>query len=120
MRPLENPYLLKDLDKNLDLFLLELNNLEPLVPAKTESAQASSTLFGDTFNPTEGNHQTTITTSEIMEEEEDLPTKTPMATYRIMSPSPQPLRLELWDPCPESLRETELRPTPFSPNSWDT
>ena len=54
-RPLENPYLLKDPDEDLDPFLLELNDLEPLAPVRIESAQALSTLFGDTSNnPIEG------------------------------------------------------------------
>jgi len=55
MRPLENPYLLKDPDEDLDPFLLELNDLEPLAPVRIESAQALLTLFGDTSNnPIEG------------------------------------------------------------------
>jgi hypothetical protein len=123
MKPLENPYLLKDLDEDLDPFLSDLTDLEPLAPAKIESAQALSTLFeGASNRMTDEAPQTMMMTSEATDllEEEDLPTKTPMATCRIMSPSPQPLKSELWDPYPGSSTETEPEPTPSSPNSWDT
>jgi len=57
---------------------------------------------------------------EEEEEEEDLPMKTPMMTCRITSPSPQPLKSELWDPCPGSSMGTGPKRMPFSLNSWDT
>jgi hypothetical protein len=108
----------------LDPFLPDLTDLEPLALAKIESVQALSTLFGGAFNKiTEEDLQMTTTmTSEVMDllGEEDLPMKTPMATCRIMSPSPQPLRSELWDLCPGSSTETEPKPMPSSPSSWDT
>jgi hypothetical protein len=90
-RPLENPYLLKDPDEDLDPFLLELTDLEPLAPAKTESMQALSTLFEGASNRTmDEAPQITTMTSEATDllEEEDLLTKTPMVTCRITSPSP--------------------------------
>jgi hypothetical protein len=90
---------------------------------KIESAQALSMLFkGASSRTTDEAPQTTMMTSEIMDllEEEDLPTKTPMATCRIMSPSPQPSKSELWDPYPGSSTETEPEPTPSSLNFWDT
>jgi hypothetical protein len=52
MKPLENPYLLKDPDKDLDPFLLDLTDLEPLTLVKIGSAQALSMLFKGTFNRT--------------------------------------------------------------------
>jgi hypothetical protein len=91
-RPLENPYLLKDLDEDLNPFLLELMDLEALTPVKIESKQASSTLFEDASNniTEEDPQMMTTMTSEAMDlqvEEGDLPTKTPMAPCRIRSPS---------------------------------
>jgi hypothetical protein len=121
MKPLENPYLLKDLDKNSDPFLSDLTNLEPLALVKIGSTQALSTLFGDTSNETmeENPQMMTTMTPEIIDflEEEDLLMKTPMATCRIMSPSPWPSESELWDPCSESSTETGPKPTPSLPNS---
>ena len=68
------------------------------------------------------NHQMTTTMMEMIDllEGEDLPTKSPMATCRIMSPSPRLSKSELWDPYPGSSTETEPKPTPSSPNSWGT
>jgi hypothetical protein len=125
MKPLENPYLLKDPDEDLDPFLSDLTDLEPLALAKTESVQASSMLFKGASNEmTDEDPQMTMTmTSEVMdllEEEEVLPMKTLMVTCRIMSPSPQPLKSELWDPCPESSTGIGPKPTPSLLNSWDT
>jgi hypothetical protein len=117
---LENPYLLKDPDEDLDPFLSELTGWAPPDLQKGKSVPASSMLFEDAFRATD-DHQT-MTTKETMDlpEEEDLPTKSPMATCRIMSPSPRPLKSELWDPCPGSSTETEQKPRPSSPNSSDT
>jgi hypothetical protein len=123
MKLLENPYLLKDPDKDSDPFLSDLTNLEPLALAKIESVQVLSTLFGDASNETmEEDPQMTMTTSEATDllKEEDLPTKTPMATCRIMSPSPQPSKSELWDPYPGSSMGTEPELTPSLPDFWDT
>ena len=122
-RPLENPYLLKDPDEDTDPFLLDLTDLEPLTLVKIESVQASSTLFeGASNKTTDEAPQMTTMTSEVMDllEEEDLPTKTLMATCRIMSPSPRPSKSEPWDPYPESLTETGPEPMLSSLNSWDT
>jgi hypothetical protein len=125
MKPLENPYLLKDLDKGLDPFLSDLTDLEPLTLVKTGSAPALLMLFEGTSKTEKDPQMMMIMTSEAMdlltmEEEEDLLTKTPMVTCRTMFPSPQPLKSEPWDPYPESLMETELRLMPSSLNSWDT
>jgi len=124
MKPLENPYLLRDPDEDLDPFLSDLTDLEPLALVKTESAQALSMLFKGASNKMtdEGPQTMTTMTSEVMDllEGEDLPMKTPMATCRIMSPSPQPSKSELWDPCPESLTGTGPKLMPSLLNSWDT
>jgi hypothetical protein len=121
-KTLENPYLLKDPDEDLDPFLLDLTDLEPLALAKTESAPALSTLFGDASSTTtEEDPQTMTTTMNLpKEEEEELPMKTPMATCRIMSPSPWLSKSEPWDPYPESLTGTGPKPMPSLQNSWDT
>jgi hypothetical protein len=121
MKLLENPYLLKDLDKDSDLFLLDLTDLEPLALVKIESAQALSMLFGDASSETmeEDPQVTTTMTLEATDllEEEDLPMKTPMVTCRIMSPSPQLLKSELWDHYPGSSTGIEPKLTPSSQNS---
>jgi hypothetical protein len=121
MRILENPYLLKDLDEDLDPFLSELIEWDPPDLQKDKSVPALSMLFEGASKATD-DHQTTAMTRETMDllEEGDLLTKSPMATYRIISPSPRPSKPELWDPCPESSTETELEPRPSSPNSSDT
>jgi hypothetical protein len=121
MRILENPYLLKDLDEDLDPFLSELTEWGPPNLQKDKSAPASSMLFEDASKATD-DHQTIATTKETMTlpEEGDLLTKSPMATCRIMSPSPRPWKSELWDPYPESSTGTEPGPRPSSPNSSDT
>jgi hypothetical protein len=78
-------------------------------------------LFEDASKATD-NHQMTAMMKETMDlpEEGDLLTKSPMATCRIMSPSPRPLKSELWDPCLGSSMEIEPEPRPSSPNSLDT
>jgi len=121
MRILENPYLLKDPDEDLDPFLLELTEWDPPNLQKDKSAPALSMLFEGASKATD-DHQMTATTREIMDlpEEGDLPTKSPMATCRIMSPSPQPSKSELWHPCLGSSMETGLELRPSSPNSSDT
>ena len=124
MKLLENPYLLKDPDEGLDPFLSDLTDLEPLALARTESAPVSSTLFeGASSNLVEEDPQTMMTTTlgtmDLLAEE-DLLMKTLIATCRIMFPSPLLLKSEPWDPYPESLTETEPKPMPSSPNSWDT
>jgi hypothetical protein len=98
MRILENPYLLKDPDEDLDPFLSELIEWDPPNLRKDKSVPVLSMLFEGASKATD-DHQMT-TTREMMDlpEEEDLPTKSPMATCRIMSPSPWPLKSELWDP----------------------
>jgi hypothetical protein len=120
-RLLENPYLLKDLDEDLDPFLLELTDLGPPNLVKIESMQASLTLFkGTSTSPIEGGPQMMTTmTSEATDplEEEDLLMKTLMVTCRIMSLSPWPSKLELWDPYPGSLMEIEPKLEPSSLSS---
>ena len=116
MKPLGNPYLLKDPDKGLDPFLSDLTDLEPLALAKTGSMQALSTLFkGASNKTTDKAPQMTTMTLGITDllEEEDLPMKTPMVTCRIMSPSPQPSKSELWDPYPGSSMGIGPEPTPY-------
>ena len=121
-RLLENPYLLNDLDEDWDPFLSDLTDLEPLALVKTGSTQALSMLFeGDSNKITEEDPQTMTTTMNLpKEEEEELPMKTPMATCRIMSPSPWLSKSEPWDPYPESLTGTGPKPMPSLQNSWDT
>jgi hypothetical protein len=92
--------------------------LEPLALVKTESAQALSTLFGDTSNEIMKEDPQTMTT--MTSEATDLLTKTLMVTCRIMSPSPQLSRSELWDHYPGSSMEIGPKPMPSSLNSWDT
>jgi hypothetical protein len=120
MRILENPYLLTDPNEDVDPFLLELTEWDPPNLQKGKSVPALSMLFEGASKATD-DHQMTVTTRGTMDllGEEDLPTKSPMATCRIMSPSPQPSKSELWDPCPGSSTEIgpELRPS--SPNSSD-
>jgi hypothetical protein len=120
-KTLENPYLLKDPDEDLDPFLSELTGWDPPNPQKDKSAPASSMLFENASKATD-DHQMTTTTREITNllEEEVLLTKSLMATCRIMSPSPQPSKSELWDPYPGSLTETEPKLRPSSRNSSDT
>jgi hypothetical protein len=123
-RLLENPYILKDPDEDLDPFLLELTDLDPPNQAKGKSAPALSMLFKGA-SKTEGEPQMmttmmTMTEATDLQEEEDLPTKSPMATCKIMSPSPQPSKYKLWDPCLESSMETEPRQKPSSPSSSGT
>jgi hypothetical protein len=119
-RVLENPYLLKDPDEDLDPFLSELTGLDPPNQTKGRSMPASSMLFEGAFKIGE-EPQTTMTTTKAMDllEGKDLPTKSPMVTCRIMSPSPQPLRSALWDSYPGSSTEIEPKPRPSSPNSSD-
>jgi hypothetical protein len=121
MKTLENPYLLKDPNEDLEPFLSELTEWDPPNPPKNKSALASSMLFEGIYT-TLDDHQMTMTTMETMDlqEEEILPTKSPMATCRTMSPSPQLLKSEPWDPYPGSLTEIEPKLRPFSPNSSDT
>jgi hypothetical protein len=118
---LENPYLLKDPDKDLNPFLSELTEWDPPNPQKDKSTPALSMLFEGASKATD-DHQMMTTTMEMIDllEGEDLLTKSPMATCRTMSPSPQPLKSELWDLYPGSLTETEPKPRPSSPNSSDT
>jgi hypothetical protein len=117
---LENPYLLMDPDEDLDPFLSELTEWDPPNLQKDKSVPALSMLFEGASKATD-NHQTTATTRETMDllEEGDLLTKSPMATCRIMSPSPQPSKSELWDPCPGSSTEIGPEPRLSSPNSSD-
>jgi hypothetical protein len=99
MRILENPYLLMDPNEDPDPFLSELTEWDPPNLQKGKSVPALSMPFEDTSKATD-DHQMTMMTRETMDllEEGDLPTKSLMATCRTMSPSPQPSRLELWDP----------------------
>jgi hypothetical protein len=118
---LKNPYLLKDPDKDLNLFLSELTGWDPPGLQKDKSAPASPMLFKGASKATD-DHQTTTMMTETMDllEGEDLLTKSPMVTCRTMSLSPQPSKSELWDPYPGSSTETEPKPRPSSPNSLDT
>jgi hypothetical protein len=124
MRILENPYLLKDPNKDLDPFLSELTEWDPPNPMKDKSVPALLMLFKGTSKATEDHPQIiTMTMMEAMdlpEEEETLPTKSPMVTCRTTSPSPWLLKSELWDPYPGSSMEIEPRPKPSSPSSLDT
>jgi hypothetical protein len=110
------PDLLKDPDKDLDPFLLELTDLEAPTLVKTESMPALSMLFNDAYDKKE-DHQMTIT---MTLKEVDLPIKSLIATCRIISPSPQPVKLGLWDLYQESLMETGPKQIPFSLSSLDT
>jgi hypothetical protein len=118
---LENPYLLKDLDEDLNPFLSELIGWDPPDLQKDKSTPASSMLFEGVSKATD-DHQTTMMTMEMMDlpEGEDLLTKSLMATCRTIFPSPWPSKSELWDPYPGSLMETEPKPRPSSLNSLDT
>jgi hypothetical protein len=89
-------YLLKDPDEDLDLFLSELTEWDPPNPQRDKSVPALSMLFEDASKAID-DHQTMTMMTKTMDlpEEEDLPTKSPMATCRIMSPSPRPSKLEL-------------------------
>jgi hypothetical protein len=79
-------------------------------------------LFEGASKAIDDHPQMTETTMETMDplEEGDLPTKSPMATCQIISPSLRPSKSEPWDPYPESLMETEPKPKPSLPNSSDT
>jgi hypothetical protein len=122
MRILENPYLLKDLNEDLDPFLLELTEWDPPDLLKDKSMPELSMLFEGASRTEDNPQMMTMMTMEAMDllEEEDLPMKSPMVTCKIMSPSPQPSKSELWDPYPGSLMEIKLRPRPSSPNSSAT
>jgi hypothetical protein len=121
MRMLENPYLLKDPDEDLDPFLSELTDWEVPNQMKDKYVPASSILF-EGASKIEGEPQMTTMTMGAMDllEEEDLLTKSPMATCRIMSPSPQLSKSVPWDPYPESSTVTEPELRPSSPNSSGT
>jgi hypothetical protein len=120
MRSLKNwPNYLKDLDEELDLFLLELNDLDPADTAMSKSVLLSPTPSEGDFNLKEQEEEEVEETLLVMtNSEEDLLTKSLMVTTsRTWSPSPRPMMLKLWGHFPKSLTETKLRLRPFSPNS---
>jgi hypothetical protein len=89
MRVLENPYLLKDPNEDLDPFLLELTKWDPSNQMKDKFVPALSMLFKGASRMEKDPQMMMMTMTEDMDlPEEDLLTKSPMATCRIMSPSP--------------------------------
>ena len=118
MRVLENPYLLKDPNEDLDPFLPELTEWDSQM--KDKSAPALSMLFKGASRTGEDPQMTTMTMMDKDHQKEDLPTKSPMATCRIMSPSPWLSKSAPWDPYPGSLTEINPKLRPSSPNSLDT
>ena len=76
-------------------------------------------LFEGTSRTEEDTQMTTTMEAMDLQEEEDLPTKTPMVTCRIMSPSPQPSKYKLWDPYPGSSTEIGPKQRPSSLSSLD-
>jgi hypothetical protein len=122
-RPLKNwPNHLKDPDKELDPFLLELTNLDPVNTATNKSMLLSPTPSGGAFDLKKQEvEEVEETLLVMMNLEEDLPTKSPMVTTsRTWSPSPKLMMLKPWDHSPESLMEIEPRQKPFLLNSLDT
>ena len=119
MRILENPYLLKDPDEDLDPFLSELTGWDPPDPQKNRSMPASSMLFEGASRATDDHQRmTTMETIDLLEEE-DLLTRSLMATCKTTSPSPRLSKSELWDSYPGSSTETEPKPRPSSLSSSD-
>jgi hypothetical protein len=122
-RSLKNwPNHLKDLDKELDLFLLELNNLDPANTVMSRSVLLLPMHSEDTFNPDKAEEVKEVeeTLLVMINSEGDLLMKSPMVTTsRIWSPFPRPTMLKLWDHSLKFLMEIELRLKPSSPNSLD-
>jgi hypothetical protein len=116
------PNHLKDPDKELDLFLLELTDLDPADTATSKSTLLSPTPLGGAFTLEEQEaeevEETLLATTNL---EEDLLTKSPMViTSRTWSPSPKPMTLKQQDHSPESSTEIEPKQKLSSPNSSDT
>jgi hypothetical protein len=120
-RSLKNwPNHLKDPDKELDPFLLELTDLDPVDTVMSRSVLLSLTPSEGTFvlKEQEVEEETLLVTTNS---EEDLLTKSPMATTsRTWSPSPRLTTLKQWDCSPKSSMEIELKQKPSSPSSSDT
>ena len=122
-RSLRNwPNHLKDPDEELDPFVLELTDLDPVDTVMGKSALLSPMPSGGASNleeqETEEVEETLLVT---MNSEEDLPMKSLMVTTsRIWSPSPRLTMLKQWDHSPESSMEIEPKQKPSLPNSLGT
>jgi len=100
-----------------DPFLSELISSTAM---KHESERPSSMLFEGTSDPEETLEEQDPQTT-MMDEEEALPTKSPMMRiYKTISPSPNLGTSSLWDPSLESSTETGLEQMPSLPNTSDT